>query len=202
MKTVAARILLVLLAGAVFSCDESLPPRRSPADFLRWNLSIVGAGQPLVIRNWEPVNIQGAIRVRVTNVYDEVLQDSAVLAGRVQVWVKGRPQIRGEFPLTISDLMTRKMMTGKILTIGVDSTLEMVHEWDYFDDRGDIPLWQYFTLYPDKTEGGTPFCRSDAITLVYRCSLRIFKRFGQVQFPDLEVPTTFHVFGYPCSPPL
>ncbi len=201
MKSVAAEILLVALAGVVFSCDESLPPRTSPSNFLKWEVSIVGAGQPLVIRDWEPVNVQGSIRFRVTNLYDEVLQDSAILAGRVQVWIKGRPQIGADFPVTISDLMSRKMVTGKILTIGVDSTLEMVHKWDYFDDRGDIPIWQYLLLYPDKTEGGTPFCRSEPITLVFRCSLRIFKRFGQVRFPDLEVPVTFHVFGYTCKSP-
>lgn len=202
MKSVAAKILSVALAGLVFSCDESLPPRRSPTDFLKWELSIVGAGQPLVIRDWAPVNFQGGIRFRVTNLYDEVLQDSAVLEGRVQVWIKGRPQIRSEFPVTILDLMTRKMVAGRILTIGVDSTLEMVHVWDYFDDKSDRPMWQYTTLYPDQTEGGTPFCRSDPITLVFRCSLRIFKRFGQVQFPDLEVPVTFHIFGgYPCKAP-
>ncbi len=201
MKSVAARILLVALAGFVFSCDESLSPRTSPSNFLKWEVSIVGAGQPLVIRDWVPVNIQGSIRFRVTNLHDEVLQDSAILAGRVQVWIKGRPQIGADFPVTISDLMSRTLVTGKILTIGVDPTLEMVHRWDYFDDRSDIPIWQHLTLYPDKTEGGTQFCRSEAITLVFRCSLRIFKRFAQVRFPDLEVPVTFHVFGYYCKAP-
>lgn len=197
---IAAGILLVALAALAFSCDESLPPRRSPADFLKWELSMTGAGHPIEIRYEEPVHQQGALRIRVTNIYDEVLQDTAVLAGRLEIWVKGRPQARAILLLTISHLVTRKMLTGRLLTIGVDSTLEMFREWDHFTDSR-IPVWQYARLYPDTTSGGALFCRSDPLTLVIRCSLRIFKSFGQIRLPDQEVTLTYHVFGYTCRPP-
>lgn len=191
---------LVALAPGTFSCDESLPPHESPPNVLHTEDSVISDGHPILIRDGQPGGKRGAIQVRVRNVHDEVLQDSAVLAGRVEIWVKDHPEARTVFPLSSADVVTRSMLTGRLLTIGVDSTLVIIRQWSHYTDDGN-PFWAYANLYPDATIDGVPFCRSDPLTLIVRCSLRIFKTYGQVQFPDLEVSVSYQVFGYTCLPP-
>lgn len=195
---------ILLVAGGVFpallgfSCDESLPPREEPPSVLASALTIVNAGNPIVIRNGFPAGTMGAVQIRVTNVYDDVLQDLSILEGRVEIWAKVNPEIRAVILLTESDLVTYNLLNGGTLTIGVDTTLIMLRQWSH-RTVSDVPIWEYFPLFPGVSPGGEPYCISNPVTFVVRCSLRIFKSYGQIQFPDQEVTLTYQVFGIQCQ---
>jgi hypothetical protein len=194
---------IVLLAGGVIpallglSCDEVLPPREEPPPVLSSVLTIVSAANPIVIRNGLPAGTMGAIQVSVTNVYDDVLQDSSILEGRVEVWMKDNPDVRAVILLTESDLVTYNLLNGGTLTIGVDTTLIMLRQWSHRTVSG-VPVWEYVDLFPGVTPGGEGYCMSKPITFVVRCSLRVFKSYGQIQFPDQEIPLIYQVFGIQC----
>ena len=185
------------LLAVGLSCDESLPPRESPPTVLSSELSVIDAGKIVVIRNGLPAGTLGAVQIRVTNVYDDVLQDSSVLSGRVEIWMKQDPEVRAEFSLTQDDLVTYRMLGGGRLTIGVDTTLILLRQWSHRTVSG-VPFWEYLPLFPGVTTHGEPFCISNPTTYVVRCSLRLFKSYGQIQFPDLEVQLTYQVFGIQC----
>lgn len=187
----------VAAALAGLSCDESLPPRESLPTVLASRMSIVSPGESVVIRGGAPTGTRGAIELRVTNVYDEVLQDSFVLEGRAEIWLKNNPEVRAEIPLTIDHVVTTGLFRGRLLTIGTDTTMIMRRQWSHRTDDG-VPFWDYLTLVPKTTMGGEPFCQSDTATFMARCSLRIFKSYGQVQFPDLEFRQVYQVFGIEC----
>jgi len=187
----------VAAALAGLSCDESLPPRESLPPVLGSQVSIVGLGEAVVIRGGVPAGTRGAIELRVTNLYDEVLQDSFVLEGRAEIWMKDNPVVRVEIPLTIDHVVTTGLLRGRLLTIGIDTTLIMRRQWDHRTDGG-VPFWDYLELLPGATMDGERFCLSDTTTFVARCSLRIFKSYGQVQFPDLEFRQVYQVFGIEC----
>jgi hypothetical protein len=193
----AIPLLLGLAMVFGLSCDEALPPRDRPPVVLAGEVNIVNAAKPIVIRDGVPMGTLGAIEIRVTNIYDDVLQDSSILEGRVEIWMKARPEVRAEILLTESDLVTYRLMNGKILTIGVDTTLVMLRQWTHRSVEG-IPIWEYVDLDPGMTPGGMPYCISDPITFVIRCSLRVFKSYGQIQIDDKEVQLTYEVFSIQC----
>jgi hypothetical protein len=182
------------------SCDESLPPREGPPEVLSSVLSVINDGKIVVVRGGLPAGTMGAIQINVTNVYDDVLQDSCVLEGRVEFWLKKDPSVRAEFLLTEADLVTYNLVDRTTLTIGVDTTLIMLHQWSHRTVDG-VPLWEYLHLYPSATPRGEPCCISSPTPFIVRCSLRVFKSYGQIQFPDREVVLTYQVFGIECSPP-
>jgi len=179
------------------SCDESLPPPEVPRTVLSGTLTVIQAGDIVVVRDGLPIGTMGAIQIDVTNVYDEVLQDSSILEGRVEIWMKDKPDVRAEVLLTDADLVTYRMLRGRYLTIGVDSTMVLLKQWSHHTVTGEA-MWDHVRLYPAATTGGEPYCVSDPITFVVRCSLRVFKSSGQIQFPDQEVQLTYHVFGIQC----
>jgi hypothetical protein len=190
----------VLAALLGLSCDESLPPRETPPTVLSSALSVISNRATIYIRDGVPVGTLGAVQISVTNVYDDVLQDSCVLEGRVEIWMKDRPEVRAEFLLTEIDLVTNSMLNRRTLTIGVDTTLIMLHQWAHRTVEG-IPIWEYLDLSPGATMSGERYCISNPTAFIVRCSLRIFNSYGQIQIPDQEVILTYQVFGIECQPP-
>ncbi len=152
-----------------------------------------------MIRDGLPVGTMGAIRIVVTNIYDDVLQDSSILGGRAEIWMKDDPDVRAEIILGDSNVVTTGLLHGRILTIGVDTTLIMLRQWSHRTDSG-VPFWDYLELVSGFTPGGEMYCISNPTRYIVRCSLRIFKSYGQVQFPDQEILLTYKVFGNHCLP--
>ncbi len=194
----AAWVFCALWAGP--ACDESLPPREEPPTVLSSSLSIAGTSKTVQIRDSLPSGTTGAIEIHVTNIYDEVLQDSCILDGRAEIWIKSNPEVRTEFSFSANDVVTTGLLSGKILTIGPDVTLVMRHQWSRRTVEG-IPIWNYLHLTPGSTMGGEAYCLSDTATFVVRASLRVFKSYGQIQFPDLEFRQVCMVFGIECGGP-
>ncbi len=190
-------ILLSTPAALILSCDEALPPREKIPTVLAGQLRILGAGQVLDVVGGEPVGLGGAIQIQVANVYTEVLQDTASLEGRAEVWLKDHPDVRGSFTFGSRDLTSLSVLQGSVLTLGVGSSCTLIKQWSHRTEDS-IPMWEYVNLFPDTTPKGEPFCRSAPVTYVIRCALRVFKSVGQIQFDDQEFTLTYHVYGAQC----
>jgi len=195
---VALAITIAMSFG--LSCDEALPPLQAPPTILSAQLTVLNAGKTIVVRDGVPVGTSGAIQINVTNVHDEVLQDSSSLRGRVEIWMKSNPEVRAVVLLTDADVVTGNLLNGRMLTINVGEMLVMLRRWPHQTVEG-FNVWDYMELYPGTTMSGEPYCISKPITFVVRASLRVFKNYGQIQFPDQEVQLTYQVFDIACEPP-
>jgi hypothetical protein len=197
-----ARIIGVILVCTMLSCDESLPPREVPPTVLQGSLTVIGAGQMVLIRDSTTTAPRGpgALEVRVVNVYNEVLQDSAGLLARIEIWMKNAPGNRTTVELTESTLASGVVLRGGIATLEPNTPGILSSQWSHRTDDG-TPYWDLVPTYPASTRGGEPYCQSDTITFVVRGLARIFKFEAPAVLAEQEVRLCYAVFGTACHPP-
>jgi len=187
-----------ILALVSFSCDESLPPQETPPVPLRATLEVLAFGPYVTIRNGAPTGTAGAFQVSVTNVYDEVLQDSATVEAALEVWLRDRPEIRTAVRADVSNLTTSRVVLGGITTLEPDSTAIFLRQWSH-RTQDSIPYWDYVTTHPMMTVGGIPFCLSDTLHFMVRGSVRLFKFEPSLIFPEQEFSVIYQIFDLPCN---
>lgn len=199
---ITARCIGILLACMMISCDETLPPRELPPTVLRGSLTVLGAGGMVLIRDSSTTAPRGpgALEVRVVNVYNEVLQDSAGILARIEIWMKNAPEKRSTVNLTESTLATTGIVRRGIATLAPDSTAILSSQWSHRTDDG-TPYWDLVPTTPAFTRSGEPYCQSDTITFVVRGWARIFKFDAPATIPEQEVRLVYAVFGITCPPP-
>ena len=109
----------------ISSCDETLPPREEPRDFL---VATIGLNPgPVVIRDTAGGASEGSFVLELKNLFDEVLQDSALVRGTIEVWLKNNPAQRRLIVCTEGDLSSNVVRFG-LATLGVDSTAKLTKE--------------------------------------------------------------------------
>ena len=190
----AARILLLSLCA----CTESLPPPQQPPVVLSGSLQMLLFGPSIPIRNGAPTGTAGGFEIRVTNIYDEVLQDSATVEATIDISLKDRPDIRTVVNADVGNLTTWEMLAGDILTIEPGSTAILLKQWTHRTQDG-IPFWEYVPTFTAFTTGGVPYCQSDSVRYLVRGSVRLFKYAPSVLFPPQEISVTYQVFDLPCK---
>jgi len=193
-------LLSGILALSSLSCDESLPPPETPPVPLRATLQVLSFGPYVTIRNGAPTGTAGAFQLSVTNVYDEVLQDSATVEVALEVWLRDRPEIRAAVVADVSSLTTHRVVLGGITTLEPDSTAILLKQWTHRTQDG-IPYWDYVATHPMMTAGGVPFCESDTLHFVVRGAVRLFKFEPSLIFPEQEFPIVYQIFDLPCRQP-
>ncbi len=183
---------LLLLAALQGGCDESLPPRSEPAEFLAAGLTV--PTEPVIIRHgypgipsWGEVHgSTGSVQVLATNIHDEVLQESALI--RAQLKLTWTPDTSQQRLLTFgaSDLNNWSMLRGHTLTIGVDSAATLVKNWDQRTDAG-TPFWDLVHISQRKTSKGVIYYESDPVALVAEGWIQVFenvqpRKIGPIRF--------------------
>jgi hypothetical protein len=189
-----AAILLLL----PLSCQESLPPQEQPPVALRASLEVLSFGPYVTIRNGAPTGTAGAFQIGVTDVYDDVLQDSATVEATLEIWLKEMPAIRTTVTATIIDLTTPQFVQRNIMTLEPDSTAVILKQWAH-RDQDSIPFWEYVSTRLTSTTGGIPFCESDPVHFVVRGSVRLFRYSPPIIFPEQEFSIVYQVFDLPCD---
>jgi hypothetical protein len=142
----------------------------------------------------------GTLEVRVENVYNEVLQDSAAVLARIEIWMKNAPEKRSTVDLTESTLTTGEIVRRGIATLEPNFTAIFSSQWSHRTDDG-TPYWDLVPTSPASTRGGEPYCQSDTITFVIRGWASIFKFDAPAVLPEQEVRLCYAVFGIACHPP-
>jgi hypothetical protein len=187
--------ILVFLS---LSCEESLPPQQEPPVALRANLQVLAFGPYVSIRNGAPTGTSGAFEVTVTNIYDDVLQDSATVEVTLEVWLKDRPEIRTVVQADVGNLTTDSLVLGNIMTLEPNSTAIVLKQWNHRTQES-IPFWDYVPTYLTYSTGGIPFCLSDPVHFVVRGSVRLFKYAPPLTLPDQEFSLVYQIFDLPCK---
>jgi hypothetical protein len=188
---------MILMVIMLVSCDESLPPREQPATVLLPSIEILNP--PIIaIRDSLPIGTTGAFLVKVLNVYDEVLQDTSRVRLELEIWLKDQPEHRAVVTATEEDLVNYRILTGRILTLGVDTAAIIQRQWDHRASDG-VPFWRYVPTHPASTPSGEPFCESDTVTFGVKATVQIFNIVQPQVLPEWEFRIVYRVFGVTCQ---
>ena len=188
-----SRGLLLLLLN-LFGCDESLPPRDTPKDFLSSTM-VVRSGVRNVYMDRGRLHLTPLdIDVYVKSLYDEVLQDSGKAVVSLTLSYVDNSQQKS-LTLKTGSIISPPTLRG-ILTLLPDSTARMLVQWNNRlpDGRG---AWQLVSGSYQVDELGITYWRSDSVPLVVKGTVSLFKN-----GPPLTVgPVSFLMFYnvYPLS---
>ena len=192
---IASIILSALTCLLFYQCDESLPPRSDPLQYIGGSFQSLPG--PVTIRGGLPQSGSGGFRLEVKNLHDEVLQGEARVQAVVDVWMKDHPERHTQAIFTGKDIVNGTPFPG-FVTIGVDSSIIIQGQWNHLT-ADDTPFWQFVNLTPEITNSGVPFCRSDSVHLMAQATLQIFKNVQPMKL-RLEFALVYEVFGITCLP--
>ncbi len=185
---------LIVVALLLLNCDESLPPRDDPQNFLAARISTSGGPVTIYVPD---VIYGGTIRIELTNLLDEVLEADFSVWVTVQMWPKGFPDQIVTIVAGPADLQTPWIIHGGLLTLTPDSPAVFLKQWSQRADDG-TPMWAFGGLTRQYTANHTPYCASDPIHVVARASVKLFKHVAPVDTPETELVFIYHVFGIEC----
>jgi hypothetical protein len=189
-------LLPLVLCLFSWRCEESLPPREEPRDFLRATIEALPG--PVVIQDSVAARTDGGFYIELKNLFDEVLQDSALVQARIEIWLKDNPAQRG---LAIAD--ERNLVNGRIVSLGlttldVDSAAKFIMQWNHRTNEG-IPFWSLVPLHQRFTPLGIPYCESDPMRFVAQASVQVFKHVQAQKTSEIEFSLVYQVFGIQCE---
>lgn len=180
IPSIAAFIGAVLCLVLVSSCDESLPPRDNPHDYL--NVSVTSA--------YYTSRVEESIyfTVYARNVYSEMFSDTTDISGTLTIQIKEKPEFVKTFPITAADFKkmffdpaTGQMVTSrsdlnpytKVLTIPENGSAPFQFRWNLLaDDSTDAK--EGLTYKPDPRN--PDLVRTEEITIIATAVLHLYER--------------------------
>lgn len=179
-------ISVFLVAFNFFSCDESLPEYKAPEKVLTGNI-IIPADQSVynlqiseLYTTYPPrVVYSGAstimIRIRVKNIFDEVLEDSAMVGGFVKIQDMNDEDNFVIQSIKYSDIKPFPGKLGEIIRIRPNEQFDVDVECKYVNENG-LHLWRN----KDYIESPPGFITYDTIPLKVKAYLRLYKKLGPI----------------------
>ncbi len=170
------RWLLPATAGLLsffFACQESLPPRNDP-------------GSPFdgIIRTtyvYAPNENDVHFTVGLVNTFDETLQDTADLHGKLMLTMLRRPTVTRVLDLSVDSLLPYQRAydpSTHLLTLDPGDTLWLRARWDMRDQRGRDLTMDEFRFYTDVECRDRAYSyEEDFVVVGY---VQVFPRNGQV----------------------
>lgn len=188
----AAAAALLLTAG----CDEALPPRDEPQ-----NVASLGVGfnTTRVLMSWNfdtgrkrVLNGTGSFKVELTNLYDDVLQGDAALAGEVEIWLKEKPWARAVVRIGTVDLKNPWVVRNGLVTLLPDSSARFEIPWDHLTDAGR-PFYEFaqLTYYRDLNNQG--YFEASPLTFGVRARLQVVENLAFIYGPELEIVLSYRI---------
>lgn len=177
---------ILLFSLNFFSCDESLPEYKAPENVLVGSI-IVPADQSVYnlqiseLYNTYPPRVvySGAstimIRIRVKNIFDEVLEDSAMVGGYVKIQDLNDEDNFVIQNIKYSDIKPFPGKLGEIIRIRPNEQFDVDVECKYLNENG-LHLWRN----KDYVESPPGFVTYDTIPLKIKAYLRLYKKLGPV----------------------
>ncbi len=215
--------ILGALSVLALQCDESLPPREQPQNVMSAAASI-DATTYTVTYGWvqfarykyilRPIKVdQAPVSVTVTNLFDEVLQDSAVVRGNVVIWDIDRPTRRCTLDLRKASISPSPVAPGDVLTVLPHAKVALQTSWNQQSDTlisGSTPPWffegvsvaskgiQYYRDNPRSSYRSVTTL--DPVRLGAQATVQIFAKAGRVVSSIDTVSIVYILYG-PWEPP-
>jgi hypothetical protein len=166
-----SRWLLAILLSVV-SCDESLPPRSEPQQFLQASYSV--ASGTVVVRNSAIVGLGGTFAIALKNIYSEVLQDAEFARVDLDVWLRDMPDVGCKVTATKNDLTDPFLIVGGQLTLRPNVSATFLKQWDHKTTAGR-PFWEFVPSRPRINQRGEEYLESDTLHFVTSGKAQLFK---------------------------
>jgi hypothetical protein len=195
----AARACALLLAFSTLSCEESLPPRETMPVVLKGDVNIFTLAGIIYVREGSPLGNNGATEYLATNVYDEVLDDSATVDIDLDISLKSDPSVWGTARMTAGAITTPGIIRSGHLTLRPGVTMRFFQAWPHRASDGSA-FWEHVPLFPGATNAGEPYCESGPVTLVVKGTARFLLSIAPIPV-DEEIVVIYRVFGISCIPP-
>lgn len=127
----ATLLLLFACACAGIQCQENLPPVVQPQEVLVGGISLrVGAnGYVILTAENVPVGTDGAVNIRVTNLYDEVVSDSEDVRIEAVIYQSSHPGRRDTIRAGREAIQNPSMLISYLLAIPPNKSLELMTPW-------------------------------------------------------------------------
>ena len=190
-------LLAILMPALFFSCDESLPPPEDPFAVLQVDLQMLALNNMINVRDGVPLGGSGVISLAVTNIHDEVLDDSAAIEVDLDVWLKDDPSVRAHLRIDKTYLTTGGVLVGGVLTMRPRVPITVYYPWSH-RAADDTPFWDHVHLTAGLTQGGVPYCQSDTLTFSAEGSARLFPRIAPVPIPVQDFRLLYRVYYGSC----
>ena len=188
-------LLTLLVIFAQFGCDEVLPPRDEPQQFLV--TTAIGVDGALIYHGGALDGNGGALLLTAKNVYSEVLQGDERIRGNVDVWMRDFPDKRAAVLATKSNLTNPNLVRANLVTLGPDTTATLLKRWEHQVTAG-TDSGHFFWQYVDSTEKFTPlgerYWESDPVHFVAEARIQIFKNVQAVKVKEFEFTVVYRRF--------
>jgi hypothetical protein len=183
-KPVARRFIYagLVCSSMILTCDESLPPYRSPQNILKAQIGVtdgiinreVNCSFGTRIWNLNPVPFQ----INVTNTFDETLQGLAnAVYGTMEVWKKDTPGFGKTF--TIFGVIDPLHVQNNVLSLDPGETFVIGVTW-YHDDDQNRRIWKVYNNHLS-----TAICA--------RARLKVFKEAPEIFTPEFEIEIRYDI---------
>jgi hypothetical protein len=174
-------------------CDESLPPRVEPEDVLVASVDNLAGTVTFQIGATEPDGSNGAFFLQLRNIYDEVLQDSALVRGEIDVRLRDHPEYHTVVIADNRHLLNSWIIRARIATLGPDSTANFLRQWDH-RTAGGAPFWQFASFTVGYTPMGEKYYLSDSVYCVASARVQIFKPAHPEGTPEKTFALRYRIF--------
>jgi len=165
----AALAAILSLAG----CDESLPPRDEPLAILRGSFAMTDTF--IVVTNGAIGSTAGGFVSRVTNLYNDVLEDTGLVKVDYTVVMEDQPEHVATFTATQNNVLSTEVLNGRLVTLKPNQDIVVRYRWNNHTSA-DLPIWSLVTLHPGSDPGGRAYLQSDPVSFQVTCSIRTYKR--------------------------
>lgn len=188
-----SRGVLLALTGIAGGCDESLPPRNDPEEFLTvgFRSSVLVVVDATVVREgW------GTVHIVVKNIHDEVLSEDALVRAQLTVRLADKPEVFRLLEFGPLDLLDRRILRGRTVTLGVDSVADLYKYWDH-RETGGSPFWDHVVLTRKLTDKGVPYYESDSVRCIAEGTVQLFENVQQRKVGPVIYPIVYQIWNMP-----
>jgi hypothetical protein len=191
-------IASVLAAAAAFAavlllpgCDETLPPRDEPLAILRGSYAMTDTF--VVFKNGVILGTAGAFESRVRNLYDDVLEDTAMVKVDYTVALEEFPDSSAAFTATALNVTTPEVLTGRYVTLKPNQDIVTRYLFNHRTSAGTA-FWTLVERHPGVTPGGVPYIETDRTPLIVTCAIRTYKRVPAIVLPRRRMLVVYRIF--------
>jgi hypothetical protein len=190
--------LLLLTSFALSSCDESLPPRKTPSQLLKAQL---GRTDSTVAIYGDPdsdtrqiIGSAGSILIFVTNEHDEILQGDFDREGWIDIRLDmlaasgaNRLDVTSFYPLN------PQQVSNGVLTLHPGETLTLQAQWNH-QTGGGKPFWLLGSRTLVVPSVGYSYYETQPMTFVARGDVQVFKQTAPLQTPEFHFTLVYREY--------
>ncbi|MBI5472089.1 MAG: hypothetical protein HY961_07055 [Ignavibacteriae bacterium] len=180
--------MVALLAGP---CEESLPPRNEPKDFLQTSLDVRQG--IVIIRGGSTEGSFGSFDIQVKSTYSEVLQGDEHIQAKVSVWPKSFPEQKGEVIAARRELQNPGIIYAGKLTLEPNGIAYLLKQGSHRTSEGK-GFWEFVRLTRRVNSRGEVYFESDPVNLVATGTVQIFKNVQSEKLPQIQFSFVYYVY--------